>query len=474
MIEDVAAHKKPFEELCGIKGLDMKKLSTFISDENARRKQQGDNTMLPGLVELKSMLRDPEMAEQQAKRQEEPQFEFQGNIGVATLTTCFPEKAQVQNLLKDLKINEKEWDIERISPNTWQTMTSKRGEPEIVTLYQMKVWMRRKVPVHCTWPVIQSVQVHPNFMNLVRSNRKRPTPGRPPRMRCALIITDTQNGYLRDMRTGVLTPYHDRRALELACMLAEKEQPDTIVLIGDHCDLPDWSDKFQRTPDMYFTTQPMLLELHWWLARLRHSCPDAEIVFIEGNHEDRLKRAVVNNMINAWGLQSVTDFKRDSVPTMSIENLLSLNELGIKYLDPYPDGEFWINDNIKAEHGNIARNKPQETARAILQRSRSSTVFGHVHRREVASKNEYRKGGFATYTAECFGCMCHLDGRVPSHEQKHQWNQGMGLVWYEPGNGLFKTEHVPIHEGHAIYGKEVLIGEPDVAAIERDCNWKYT
>jgi UDP-2,3-diacylglucosamine pyrophosphatase LpxH len=334
--------------------------------------------------------------------------------------------------------------------------------------------MRRKVPVHCEWPIIRSIQMNPDFMKLVRANRKRPALKKPPRMRCALVITDTQNGYSRDMRTGILTPYHDRRAWELACMLAEKEQPETIILIGDHCDLPDWSDKFQRTSEMYFTTQPMLLELHWWLARLRSICPDAEIVFIEGNHEDRLKRAIVNNMINAWGLQSVNDFKRNSVPTMSIENLLSLNELGIRYLGPYPEGEFWINDNIKAEHGNIAKNKPQETARAILQRSRSSTIFGHVHRREMASKNEYRRGGFVTYIAECFGCMCHLDGRVPSHEQKHQWNQGMGLVWYEPGNGLFKTEHVPIHEGHAIYGKEVLVGQPDVSAIERDCNWRFT
>ena len=50
----------------------------------------------------------------------------------------------------------------------------------------------------------------------------------------------------------------------------------------------------------------------------------------------------------------------------------------------------------------------------------------------------------------------------------------MGLVWYEPGNGLFKTEHVPIHEGRMIYGKEVIVGEPDVAAIERDCNWRFS
>lgn len=468
MIEDVAAQRKSFDTLCNIPDLTMKKLSTFISDINSRRRQRGnDEDPLPCLGELRQFAQG---VESDPADQEDTKFEFQGNVGVATLTTCFPEKARLDKLFADLNINADEWEVEKIQPNTWQSFTAKRGEPEVVTLYQMKAWLRRKVPVHCEWPLIQPISVNPSFQRSLTSKTKQ----RASKMRCALVITDTQNGYLRDMRTGTLTPYHDRRAWELACMVAERERPETIILIGDHCDLPDWSDKFQRTPDMYFTTQPMLLELHWWLARLRTICPDAEIVFIEGNHEDRLTRAVTNNMINAWGLQSVKDFKEGSVPTMSISNLLSLDELGIQYIGPYPDGEFWINDNIKAEHGNIARNKPQETARAILGRVRSSTVFGHVHRREVASKNEYRRDGFVTYTAECFGCMCHLDGRVPSHEQKHQWNQGMGLVWYEPGNGLFRTEHIPIHEGKIIYGREVLEGKPNVRAMEADCGWKFT
>lgn len=475
MIEDVVNGKMPFESICGIKGLTMKKLSTFISDENSLRRNRGNgDDLLPGIIEIKKIARESGPGDEDPEQQEDAKFEYQGNIGVATLTTCFPQNAQVDNLLKNLGVNKNDWQIERIQPNTWQTMTSKRGEPEVITLYQMKVWMRRKIPVHCEWPLIKPIMVAPNFKNIIKSNRKLPTRGRSSKMRCALVITDTQNGYSRCMRTGHLTEFHDRRAWEIGCMIAEREQPETIILIGDHCDLPDWSDKFARTPDMYFTTQPMLLELHWWISRLRALCPDSEIVFIEGNHEERLQRAVTNNLIGAWGLQSADDFKAGTVPALSIENLLSLDALGVNYHGPYPDGEFWINDNVKAEHGNIAKSQPQETARAILQRSRSSTIFGHVHRREVASKNEYRRGGFVTYTAECFGCMCHLDGRVPSHEKKHQWNQGLGIVWYEPGNGLFKTEHVPIHEGQAIYNKEVLIGEPDVSAIERDCNWKFT
>jgi hypothetical protein len=474
MIEDICEGRKPFGSICGIKGLTMKKLSTFISDENARMKRRGHDPSLPGVGELRKIAGDTSPGEEPPEQQEGSSFEYQGNIGVATLTTCFPENARTEKLLDDLKINKDDWLIERIQPNTWQTMTSKRGEPEVVTLYQMKIWMRRKVPVHSEWPLIQPIVVNPDFLGNSKGRHKHIRPSRPSNMRCALVITDTQNGYLRDMRTGSLREFHDRRAWEIACMIAAREQPETIVLIGDHCDLPDWSDKFARTPEMYFTTQPMLLELHWWLARLRYICPSAEIIFIEGNHEERLQRAVTNNMINAWGLQSVDDFKAGAVPTLSVENLLSLPSLGINYLGPYPDGEFWINNNIKAEHGNIAKSNPQETARAILGRSRSSTVFGHVHRREAASKNEYRKGGFVTYTAECFGCMCHLDGRVPSHEQKHQWNQGLGLVWYEPGNGLFRTEHIPIHEGQAIYGQEVLVGKPDIAAIERGCNWKFS
>lgn len=474
LIEEVAQGKRTFASLYKIPGITEDRLRLFIGSQNYRWKMKGVERRLPDFRDLRADASGNESSSDSDSHAEDPReeervFEDHGNVGIATLTTCFPEKAKIHNLLKTLDLDLSIWEIERAVPNSWQTMTSVRGVPEVITLYQMKVYLRRKIPVFCEWPTIAPVVVRtPQVFKGMRKKDKPKTD-----LRCCLVIPDSQNGYSRDIRTGALQEYHDRRAWDIACQLAQYLEPDMIVLVGDHCDLPEWSDKFMRTPDMYFTTQPMLLELHWWLAKLRGSCPESEIVYIEGNHEARMSNAVTNNLIASWGLKSVSDFRNSKMPTLSIPNLLDLENLQIRYEGSYPEGELWVNDNLKIEHGNIAKNAPQETARAILARARSSVIFGHIHRREVATKNEYRKTGPVTYMAECFGCICHTDGRVPANDVKNDWNQGLGVVWYQPGNGLLQTEHVHIHNGSAIYDQRVFKGEPNIQVISDDCGWKF-
>lgn len=72
-----------------------------------------------------------------------------------------------------------------------------------------------------------------------------------------------------------------------------KETVDKIVLAGDIADYhalsqhrknPKWEDNFERE----------VAEHSLWLDQLRQSCPKAEIVYIEGNHEARWNTYVQN------------------------------------------------------------------------------------------------------------------------------------------------------------------------------------
>lgn len=106
---------------------------------------------------------------------------------------------------------------------------------------------------------------------------------KPSASRTALIIPDSQNGFYRE--GNKLFPIHDRRAWGVAIEMARILQPDDIILLGDMVDLPDWSEKFTLSKDMYFTTQPTILETGYWLTVLRQSNPNSRIRYLEGNHE---------------------------------------------------------------------------------------------------------------------------------------------------------------------------------------------
>ena len=84
---------------------------------------------------------------------------------------------------------------------------------------------------------------------------------------------------------------HDRRACDAALLIAAQVQPDEIILLGDMVDFADFG-KYTLENNAKFLVQPMLQELSWWLQSLRLSCPTSKIVWLEGNHEYRLKRAI--------------------------------------------------------------------------------------------------------------------------------------------------------------------------------------
>jgi hypothetical protein len=95
-----------------------------------------------------------------------------------------------------------------------------------------------------------------------------------------------------------------------------------------------------------------------------------------------------------------------------------------------------------------------------------STIFGHIHRRELAQRTRHTRHGPRTVTAVSFGCLCRLDGVVPSTKggmdlaglpvrTTEDWQNGIGIVHYQPGDGLHAIEHIEILNGWAMHrGKE--------------------
>jgi len=202
-----------------------------------------------------------------------------------------------------------------------------------------------------------------------------PSSAPPSRAVKALLFSDAHLGFEKDQRSGKLTPFHDREMLDVVCRVAKDYQPDLIGVLGDLFDLARFTRRYAQEPEFFWTTQPALYEGYWLLRRLRHSCPDARIVYVEGNHEVRLPCYVRDHMIEACGLKRVAG----RFPALTMPDLLDLDALKVEWYDGYDDDKavFRPAPWMVWEHGNIARVVGQ-TAKAIVEKSVRWRFSGHA------------------------------------------------------------------------------------------------
>ena len=416
----------------------------------------------------------------QARRKKNVGVSDQTEGNYRTLRAKQPRIITVSDMLKACDVDLNEWVLQKARLNKWEIgakaeeksiewldgqiikgYVESTGKLTIEPLHQVELHLIRKNPVALE-PVVSPVQIHSS--GYTAPARKRVKTGK------HLVLADPHFGFLRDMRTGTLIPFHDRRALDIALQMAASNDWDTIVIAGDILDLAEWSDKFVRTPEMFFTTQPAIIEAAWFVSQLRSLAPDAEIAVIEGNHDMRLLRLLLTHMNQAYGLRPAD--RIEDFPAMSVPGLLGLQGLGVEWVGDYPNGERWIGDEVAAIHGHKARNKSGATATAVVEDNDFSTVFGHVHRIELATRTIWSRSGPRQVFAFTPGCLCRTDGVVPGVTAKANWQQGIGIVQYNT-DGTASPIPVFINDGRAVYQEQAYKGRDYVTRLRKDTKWSF-
>jgi hypothetical protein len=187
-----------------------------------------------------------------------------------------------------------------------------------------------------------------------------------------LIIPDTQ-----------VKPGQDLEHLRWAGQYAADKEPDVIIHIGDHWDMPSLSsydvgkksfegrryshDIAAGIEGMYAFLKP-IREKQQSYAKNHRKRWNPRMIFTIGNHEQRIERAINNDP--------------------KLEGLIGYEDLQLESMgwEVYPFLEPVVVDGVAYAHyftsGTMGR--PVSSARAMLTKKMMSCVMGHVQDRDIA------------------------------------------------------------------------------------------
>jgi predicted phosphodiesterase len=342
--------------------------------------------------------------------------------------------------------------ISRVS--LYQSLTKNDdGEAEVHDLIGLQF-----SPAWETGPQFDPVRQGPPVKVTARPGKGLP---KPDGMETAVILPDMQIGYYR-ASDGAFEPTHDEQAIHVAESIIAAVQPDQIIMVGDNLDAPEFG-KYRLSPAFALTTQASIDRATELCFRLRALAPNAKIIWIAGNHEERITNATIDNLKAAFGIKR--GLSPDSLPVLSVPFLCRMDEAQVEYKPGYPAGSYWINERLRVIHGDKVASG-NSTAHKYLATSKTSVIYGHIHRREWAERSREDFDGAKTILAASPGTLARCDGSVPSTKGGidlegrplpivEDWQQGLAVVTYQPGDGQFWYEQVAIHGGQAWFRGKV-------------------
>jgi len=230
-------------------------------------------------------------------------------------------------------------------------------------------------------------------------------------------------------------------------MLADVKRlgPDEIVIGGDLLECGGWLAKHQPIGFVAlcdYTYQEDVQAATRFLDELREAAPRAKIYYLEGNHEDRVER---------WIVDQVMASKRDAAFLHSLASpsaLLRLKERGISYYrrseiygEGLPRGWLRLGKMLFTHSLTYSRN----AARDAAQKTAGNVTYFCTHREDTASIVFPSVGLVKAFNP---GCLCQMQP-VWKHSDPTSWSQGYAVDYIAP-SGNFQRIHVPIWRGESL------------------------
>jgi len=230
-------------------------------------------------------------------------------------------------------------------------------------------------------------------------------------------------------------PFHDQYATELVHAWIEEYKPSAVYFNGDIMDCYTIS-RFAQPGLGVGGFSVEVEETMAWLEEFRRVSPHSKMVYIEGNHEFRLRALLNNESAVLNGVRGLT-----------IPEQLDLERLRIDYISS--PGDRWFSTYVRAFPdilvGHFAKTNKHSayTVKNLIDTYGISLVTGHNHSAGLHHRT-FVDGDIIGIEG---ACLCDLR---PLYCEPHNWTHGFTVLNHR--DGVTYPEAVRITDHRFYYG----------------------
>lgn len=272
---------------------------------------------------------------------------------------------------------------------------------------------------------------------------KRPAPSVPAKLEKRKRGAETVRVICGDVHGSRM----DRAAVDAFLADLVKWKPDEIILLGDIVDCGGFAAQHHvlgYVAETEYSFQDDIAAGNWFLDQVQNLAPQAQIHYIEGNHEDRVERWIVDQVRSNT---RDAEFLRSILAPNVLLNLERRNILFYRrsetHIPGFPPG--WVKmGKIFFVH---ELGKSKNAAADSVSRTAGNVVFGHTHREDSASRVLPNVGLVKAWNP---GCLCQRQ-KLYMHSNPSDWSHGYAVQIVE-SSGEFLHLNIPIWEGRSLAG----------------------
>jgi len=230
--------------------------------------------------------------------------------------------------------------------------------------------------------------------------------------------------------SDVHIPFHDKKAVQLALKYGQNRRANFVLLNGDILDFFSIS-RWEKDPRQ--RNFPKEVDMGKRFLQIVRGCfPNADIVFKEGNHEERWEACLRTRCADFLG-----------IPEFDWDEVYKLSELDIQRVGDKRPVRLGKLNVIHGHEYNFAISNPVNPARGFFLRCKNHVIGGHFHHTSEHSEKTLEQKVLSAWST---GCLCSPH---PDYKPLNNWNHGFAFVTIDK-QGMFRVENKKIIQGRVL------------------------